>query len=341
VRILAAQRMALLMASDGFALLDAYPSTARAYGYDLTKSPTKHVDELQTRFYNQSEQLANSFKTGIINQKNGNGYFYILEGVPDALMSKMNNLLCYDNKENVPLIAAYVKGSKDDYLVTNCKTVTGFGEIFVQARLFTKFDHKNVNGLDQIRNILGVLVPQFDVYFHFIRDDINVNKHASLSFINKDTWRLAMRQSSIQASEKGTFTRNDSGDFWAPTLKPNVIIPENYMGGDPNRFITINTSWNSDLLKDTVLYQQNYNRQEYSDTWFRYTDDTGFSYVFLKQLYYNSPYHDLLCLSPDCSGSSAGLSFIYGPRNLTLKNADTKDRDLMAWQVNGLFINGK
>lgn len=339
-RLAASQRMALTLASEAYDLLDAYPETASIYGYNVEKGAAIYSKELEDTFNTQASGLAGSFTANIVNSKNGNGYFYILDGLSTVLLDNMAKVQCADEAGR-PLISGWVRSSRDEYLVTNCSADT-VRSSYVLARYFLRVNNNSIAGRDNVTNLMGVLIPPLNsyTYMHSFGASKNDGKHAFLRF-DRDAWSMAFRSEAYGADRPGSFVYNSSGEYkWI--LEGHAVVGKDMTSGSNNR-LKLSGAWNNGTLKakNLMLFEQNYDSSEWYDTWFRFTDTLGFSYVFLNQLYYNSPFKDLLCLTIECTGSDQGLSFVNGPQNLILKNADPGNKNLTGWQINGKFIDAE
>jgi hypothetical protein len=335
-RLAANHSMALILASEGYAVFDAYPSTARRYGYDVTRGATVYTKALTDVFFSQKNSLATSYQS-IRNSDGSAGYFKLLNGLSVPLLTNLKSVNCYDTNEKMYLISGWVKDASNEYLITNCNTfVEGPRStiypfpIPVQARYFLKVNNTVVSNTDSVANILGVLIPASN-------KDPNARK---LPGTNSQQAQLIALKPSYDPMP-GTFTSNGR------SLKggtPN-IVNSNLTDGPSERLRPYLTPWTNEILTANGLALYNHEGFVYEgvDNWLRYTDKNSMSYVFILNTF--SDRVSLHCVMTDCTSNyfKDTISFQYGIEDLGLSFADPRTdlRLLKGWTIGGQFIDAK
>lgn len=330
-RLAAAHDIALILANEGYEVFDAYPTTARRYGYDVSKGASKYKQSLFDVFYSQKNSLANSYQA-IINSDGSRGYFKLLDGLSTTLLANLKNVNCYDVDEKSLLVSGWVKEASNEYLITNCNAQVDGRLMFyipVQARYFLKMDNKVVSNTDSVANIMGVLIPTGN------KDPLK----AGLPGTNPLPVKLIAMQDAY-GPQPGNFTSNG---FGLRGSTPN-IVNSNILDGAPERLKPYLFPWNNSVLtaKGLSLYSHQGFVSEGLFNLIRFTDKNAISYVFT--LATRGDYVILWCMTADCSRSypTESLSFKYGMKDLTLRQADPSfDRALYGWQIDGQFIDAK
>lgn len=333
-RLAAAHDIALILANEGYEVFDAYPTTARRYGYDVTRGAAQYKQSLVDVFYAQKNTLATSYQT-IVNSDGSKGYFKLLDGLSATLLANLKNVNCYDVDEKIHLISGWVKEASNEYLITNCNAQVDGRPLFyipVQARYFLKIDNRTISNTDSVANIMGVLIPTAN------KDPQN----AGLPITNPITIKLiAMRHS--YGPQSGTFTLNG---FGLRGQTPN-IVNSNLNDGAPERLRLYLPTWNNSVLKANglSLFRHEGFVSEGVFNLVRYTDKNLMSNVFT--LITIGDRVRLACNTADCSRyriftgpRSHSISFKYGPIDLDLIETDSSDnRYLNGWQIDGQFID--
>lgn len=344
-RLAANQEMALILASEGYAVFDAYPSTARRYGYDVTRGAAAYSQSLSDAFYTQKSSLANSYQN-IVNSDGSTGYFKLVDGLSTTLLANLKTVNCYDTDEKSYLISGWVKEAANEYLITNCNSYVTRASNYpipVQARYYLRIDNTAVSGSDSVTNIMGVLIPSN-------KKDFNNTTNYPL---DKSRWSVKLLAfKSEYVPKPGTFMTN--GENVVPSSN---TVNANLFDGPPQRlsFDSMATDgMTKGILNPTGLsiYRQacGSSRLKVSN-WIRYTDQNLFSYILLlksgisdlPQWCYQS---SLYCVTGDCKNGKASegkaneLDFTLGPKALRVALVDEANL-LFGWQVDGGFIDAK
>jgi hypothetical protein len=330
-RLAAAHDIALILTNEGYEVFDAYPTTARRYGYDVSKGASQYKQSLIDIFYTQKNSLANSYQN-IVNSDGSKGYFRLLDGLSTTLLANLKNVNCYDVDDKSLLVSGWIKEASNEYLITNCNAQVDGRLMFyipVQARYFLKVDNQVVSNTDSVANIMGVLIPLGN------KDPLK----AGLPHTNRLVVKLiAMRDS--YGPQPGTFISNG---FGLRGSTPN-IVNSNIFDGAPERLKPYLNPWNNSLLtaNGLSLYSHEGFVSEGLFNLIRYTDKNAISYVFTLSTAGDRV--ALWCMTADCSANmfTETLSFKYGMKDLTLRQADSNfDRALYGWQIDGQFIDAK
>jgi hypothetical protein len=335
-RLAANHAMALILAGDGYAVFDAYPSTARRYGYDVKRGATAYKQALTDAFFNQKNSLATSYQS-IRNSDGSAGYFKLLNGLSAPLLANLKSVNCYDTKEKTYLISGWVKDASNEYLITNCnafvegpRSTTYPFPIPVQARYFLKVNNTVVSNTDSVANILGVLIPTSN-------KDPRARKLPSTN--SQQAQLIALKPSYDPIP--GTFTSNGLSLKGAT---PN-IVNSNLTDGPSERLRPYLTPWTNQILTANGLALYNHEGSVYEgiDNWLRYTDKNFMSYVFTLNTFGDSV--SLYCVMTDCTSNyfKNTISFKYGVEDLGLNFADPRTdlRLLKGWTIGGQFIDAK
>ena len=344
-RLAANQEMAFILASEGYAVFDAYPNTARRYGYDVTRGAASYKQALSDTFYAQKANLASSYQN-IVNSDGSTGYFKLVDGLSITLLANLKTVNCYDTDEKSYLISGWVKEAANEYLITNCNSyVTGASNypIPVQARYYLRIYNTVVTGSDSVTNVMGVLIPSN-------KKDFN---NATNYPLDRGRWGVKLLAFKAEYAPKpGSFTTN--GENVVPSLN---VVNANLFDGPPQR-LSFDSMANDGITKGILnpsglsIYRQacGSSRLKVSN-WIRYTDQNLFSYVLLlksgisdlPQWCYQS---SLYCVTGDCKngkvseGKANELDFTLGPKALRLGVVD-EPSFLFGWQIDGVFIDTK
>ena len=326
-RFIASQNMAYQLAGATYDLLEAYPSEATRFGYDRSKSAAQQKSDLLLKLQAQREVLISRYRTSVINPDGTSGYYNSFNGLPAALLSNMVSVGCYNQKfPKIANVSAWVKVDPDEYIESSCFSK----DAQVLSRYYIKFSGADVAGRDDVTNILGVLIPSANV------DPWTSNRSGyALPQINM----VAMKHAT-SAPFPGGFAFNGEN---LRSSTPKIVIDNNL--GPNNRFQLWVTPWSNEVLKApglSLFNKPNDFIYEGMNNWVRYTDASGYSYVFdLQSGQINAI---LLCVTADCSKlNTGGISFKNGPQDLSLKNAENPatDRKLFGWTLGGNFIDAQ
>lgn len=335
-RLVASQNMATTLAGEGYALLDAYPQTAKKYGY--IAGSAQSMKELKTAFDTQSADLTQNYRRGIINSDGDTGYFKLFDGLNTTLLANLSRVLCFNPVEKEYLISAWVKEAANEYLITNClaNTVMRGAHTPVQAHYFLKVDGLDVPDVANVVNVMGVLTQA--AYRN------PYNNHGGVGAWGLDGQIFAFKEDFYPKA--GTFTFNNSG---RKTINEFIIDPDYRT---PENFKRIFYPWKNDVLKadDLSLYTtKEVFESEGTHVMFRYTDKTGFSYIFMGISMYrgfNTREMSIVCMTKSCSGNKLGLdshiaiNFKNGPQGFGFDDADHKSsRSLKGWSINRTLID--
>lgn len=344
-RLAANQDMALILASEGYAVFDAYPSTARRYGYDVTRGAPAYTQSLNDKFYNQKANLASSYQN-IVNSDGSTGYFKLVDGLSTTLLANLKTVNCYDTDEKSYLISGWVKEAANEYLITNCNSYVTRASNYpipVQARYYLRIDNTAVSGSDSVTNVMGVLIPSN-------KKDFN---NATNYPLDKSRWGVKLLAFKAEYAPKpGTFITN--GENVVPSSN---IVNASLFDGPPQR-LSFDSMASDGVTKGILnptglsIYHQacGSSRLKVSN-WIRHTDQNLFSYILLlksgisdlPQWCYQS---SLYCVTGDCKngkvseGKANELDFTLGPKALRLGVVDEPSY-LFGWQINGVFIDAK
>lgn len=337
-RLVAMQKMAVKLAGDTYDLLEAYPAEAPSYGYDTSVPAAEQTKKQTDAFAVQVEKVVSKYKKIVNGTESNPGLFYLYSGLSQGLVASIKAARCRADQADEPAIAGWVKDAANEYLVTTCQTEREpagralppvYGAVL--ARYWLKVDRVDVEGREDIANILGVLIPDRN------RDPwvLQNNPRISPPYGNGTVGLIGMKVS--KTAKPGAFATNGQ-NFKRSGSK---IIDWNVVDGPPGRLVPYLDSWSNEKLKaqglslydqpDEFVYEGMYN-------WVRYTDKTtAYSNVFyLRGLQRRT---QLLCVTEDCS-RGRGLSFRNGPQDLRLEDADNgSDRRLYGWVLGGSFID--
>ena len=161
--MVAAQAIAYQLASDTYDLLEAYPTEATRYGYDLRKTAAENKVALKTKFDSQANLMVAKYNNTVQNSDGTRGLYNSFDGLSAALLSSIGAAANCNGNESAlnapaPSLLGWVKESRGEYLITNCKNLN----TPVVARYYLKVDSSSVNS-DSVVNVMGVLIPGYEM----------------------------------------------------------------------------------------------------------------------------------------------------------------------------------
>lgn len=327
-RLIASQNMAYQLAGATYELLDAYPSEATRFGYNINESAAKQKAALLTKLQTQREALIARYRSTIKNPDSTGGYYNSFNGLPATLLSNMVSVGCYNQKfPKIANIGAWVKEGADEYIESSCSS----SGAQVLARYYIRVGNADVSGRDDVSNILGVLIQSANV------DPWKTSSNAGywLPQINM----IAMKHAPT-APLPGGFSFNGEN---LKAATPKIVVENNL--GPSGRIQLWTTPWTNEVLKAsglTLFNKPNDFIYEGMNNWIRYTDANGYSYAF--DLHSGQTSAVLLCVTADCSKqSTGGISFKNGPQDLSLNFAEQPitDRKLFGWTIGTKFIDAQ
>jgi len=321
-RLLTAQNIAFQIASDTYDRLEAYPTEATRYGYDLGKTAAQNKAVLKEKFDKQADFMASRYSSTVQNGNGTKGLYDSFEGLPTALLSSISAANCNGNQSDpytrIQSITSWVKGAANEHIVTSCKNfVTP-----VIARYYLKINGRAVNSND-VTNIMGVLVPASELvgedvdfgfrgkFFRVIGDD---NSNFNLKFVLQPAPVPVPYTFAINSVENG---------------KPKYMndrLPESLIPGDRGHiYRATGSELNSSLpnwIDQLVFKFREFDVPHAGHAYMRYTDKSGYSVAFglLPALITGGRRNmSMRCLTGDCSISNH-LVFIDGPSRMTMKD---------------------
>lgn len=325
-RLIASQAIAYKLASDTYDLLEAYPTEATRYGYNLSKTATENKAALKAKFDKQAELLVARYNSTVQNADGSKGLYDSYQGLPVALMTSITTANCTSNKNgdptNVPSILGWVKQAQYEFLITNCKNK----DTPVLARYHIKMAGKSVNSND-VGNVMGVLIS-----FANMTNDIGDLGRATYAWgVNTKHWvNLPMQSSSMPNTFAINSVAYSTGALeWTKTIseQPRWVSDELYTGNYSN----YSRAWVDKSFADPLpagfrrigsSFDINVNRKNYNPykNLVRYTKSDGYSIVFVLQFPTDSDNRgdaEIWCLSDDCSKTD-----VPGNRYKQLKFSD-------------------
>ena len=357
-RLVAMHQMAETLAGATYELFDAYPSEATRYGYDRRTTAAQKRADLRAKFSRQATQMVETYRAKVKSAAGAPPYYALFSGLPEPLASNLKSVACFDFGSNSPRLLGWYKDNSNEYLTTNCTHRLSP----VLGRYWLKINGTSVAGSADPANILGVLIPQAD-RSPDNRSGSTVATFGTISAIGMKRSRIAV---------PGTFLTNDENK----KQTGSKIVEEAFISGPPQNLRPDFSvyPWSNDFLTapHLTLHRTSYDPSKPVQggiwSWIRFTDQSGFSFVF----YFHYAYRNLLqpalaqtslhCVTVDCScpkiGSNCndgtGLNFKDGPQGISLDTDVQKGAVNQAqaanfgsqystrgWSVNGVLIDAK
>jgi hypothetical protein len=319
-RLLTAQNIAYQIASDTYDLLEAYPSEATRFGYDLSKTAAQNKAALKVKFDKQADVMTSRYSITVQNSNGTKGVYDSFDGLPTALLSSISAANCNGNQSDpyarIQSITSWVKETANEHIVTNCRNFT----TPILARYYLKVDGKTTNSND-VGNAMGVLVP-FD---KIATTDTTMLRDAPTAGIGSGLGIYLVLQPNPVPYTFAINSVYDGSSRW--------IYDQLFNGGE-DKFYRLTKakgtqisdklpSWIDQLTADCT---SNSRFNCFSKKQFvRYTDKSGYSVVFAIELMYSANIavnirNLYYCITGDCTNKSSTdqLSFKDGPLALKL-----------------------
>ena len=313
-RLIAAQTVALKIAKDVYEVADAFPDeVANQYGFG--GSGAEAYAELKQKFESQLLSAKSSYQTYITNSNaNEKGYYNAYDGLSSTLLKNMEEVACWDKKLDVPAIGKWVKqdNGNTEYFETNCR-VGNLGGPSVAARYFRKIDGAAV-GNDSVANVMGVLVERRYVTGS---DDWYVGSRYTTGF-RGTSYAFKVSDGPAYANQ---FSVNNAN------LK-NTNVVTSYRSGSGGWFLKFLSNQAKGYESGVTLWGIDWENASGGDVnnWMRYTDNSGYSYVFRLHTYKGfggTNLVSLYCVTGDCkiegptSSLQYYLTFKEGPQRMS------------------------
>lgn len=322
-RLMAAQRIALKIAKDAYAVADAFPDEVLSrYGY--SKRDFDPYAKLKAKFDAQLTMAKSQYEAVVRNSDSTQkGYFNTFDGLSNTLLDNMKEVACWNYANDSAAIGQWMKedNANTEYYVTNCHVGSRQTPTTVRARYFRKIDGKSV-GNDDVGNVMGVLVER-----RYITGDdywyVGTRKTEELTL--RQGTPLFMKVSDIPAYSNYFAINNTS------QRSSNVVVPNTRSTVGPNlRFFK---SQSDNWEKGVSEWLLNEDGSDWSYNWMRYTDLKGYSYVFyLANKAGSGSYTGLYCVTGDCTISDRiNVSYKHGPQGMKV-NAG------FGWSVDGKWM---
>jgi hypothetical protein len=318
-RLLTAQNIAYQIASDTYDLLEAYPTEATRFAYDLSKTAAQNKAVLKEKFDKQADLMASRYSFTVQNSSGTKGVYDSFDGLPTALLASISAANCNGNQSDpyarIQSITSWVKETSNEHIVTNCKNFA----TPILARYYLKLDGKTTNSND-VGNVMGVLVPFDKITTRdtaMLRDALIAGLGSGLGIY------LVLQPNPVPY----TFAINsvyDGSSRW--------IYDQLFNGGEDKfyrltkakgtQIVDILPSWIDQLTANCANNSFNcFSKKQFV----RYTDKSGYSIVFAIELMYSpntavDTKNLYYCITGDCTNKSSTdqLSFKDGPLALKL-----------------------
>ena len=336
-RLLAAQNIAYQIASDTYDLLEAYPTEATRYGYDLRKTAAENKEALKTKFDSQANLMVARYNNTVQNTSGTRGIYDTFEGLPTDLLSSISAANCSGNQENpnarVQSILGWVKQGRNEYIVTNCKNFA----TPILARYYLKIDGNSVNSND-VANLMGVLAPLSSMNSSIDNDVLSFSEGAG-------AWASRVFLVLQPAPVPYTFAVNS-----ITSGSKRFIYDQLFAGGaDGEARLARNTGNKRDNTLPSWIDQLIANRDGINDrggwpNYIRYTDKSGYSVVFVANLMAVGTMQNFLkCITGDCSygGLSSNLGYLKfkdGPESIKMGSYPSGSSNKEWFYINGKDI---
>ena len=313
-KLIAAQTMAYKLSSETYDLLEAYPSEATRFGYDLSRSAAQNKAELLDKNKAQLNELISKYRNAAQNDDGSSGYYNVFNGISSSLQTKMAQNNCKYDVSGSPAISEWYRSGRDEYIETLCKD----NQTPIKARYFLKIGDASVNS-DSVANVLGVLVGAISVRGPSQGAGFEIPPYWNSGPYNK----LALKLNT--APIPGNFSVNSNLLSREGVTQISSGLSNGTLRGD---FFELGQQpYQSSLFKSsglTLLKSSNSGTYGNQYSWFRYTDSSRYSYVFAVNRIFG-----IACLSGDCTTNEyalpttgdrriGSLSFKNGPQKLGL-----------------------
>jgi hypothetical protein len=363
-RLLGSQELALKIAKDAYevALDPANIVDAKARypgGWLNTDQPPRlftvaeKTTSLKTKFETQLSKAKNKFQDNITNAELGadgqpaKGYFNAFDGISRPLRNTMDTINCKNVKLNVTAITSWVKESNQntEWIETECQTASYLKSPTAKARYFIKLNAGDV-GYTEVGNVMGVLVPK-RIMSQGSTGGLIDYVPGQYGYSGTMFDPIIAFKIGTESPQNKTFLINNT-DYRTSEIKgPQVgVIPRALRKiSDQAVGLPQGTSlWYIDYYGTSV--SMGGSATSYVRNWIRYTDDSGYSNVFvLASGGSGSQYVYSYCVTYDCTITQASNSlnqpafnFVKGPQNLKL--AESNSAYAQVPQVNTAYQPG-
>jgi hypothetical protein len=284
-KLIAAQTMAYKLASETYDLLEAYPSEATRFGYDLGKTAAQNKAELLNKNQAQLNELIAKYRIAVQNQDGSSGYYNVFNGLSTTLLANMIAVNCNYDVSGSAAIIEWIRTGGDDYIETLCRD----NQIPIKARYYLKIASKTANS-DSIANVLGVLVDAKSLVAPYTGAGIEPLKQFKYPIYDK----LALKMSASPIA--GSFSVNSNLRSRLGITQISSGLSDGTIRGD--FFELSQQNYQSSLFTSSGLTLLKITRNDGSNpySWFRYTDSAKYSYAFAVNQAFG-----ISCLTSDCT----------------------------------------
>ena len=341
--MLASQEIALKIVKDAYEV--AYDPANIAYAksnYPLITednngnpiSKQAQIDVVKGEFEGQLASIKQAFEVKIVNTERSDsgavqkGYFNVFDGLDKTLRDNMLTVNCKNNKLNVPAIIGWNKelSGTTEWIETECGVGPNRLTVTALARYFIKAKDQGT-GNSNVANVMGVLVEKRYVTGS---DYWYAGSRYTTAEIQKDAMP-AFKESADKPSKNAFLVNNQDGR--------STDMVGSSVGNTPRALRRVQAKadgWPTGVSLWNIPYYGGTNASAYVKNWIRYTDASGYSYVFyLASGGSSSQYLSLYCVSSDCTisdepsaftGNSTAISFMKGPQKFALRTSDVAKR---------------
>lgn len=303
-QLIAAQTMAYKLASETYDLLEAYPTEATRFGYDISMTAAQQKTELLKKHQSQLNNLIAKYRNAIQNNDGSSGYYNAFNGLSTTMLSDMTAYNCkYDSGSAA--ISEWFKTGGDEYIETLCKD----NQTPIKARYYLKIGDKAANS-NSIANVLGVLVDATSVKGPY--PGTGMETATPTSYNNWGLYDKVVLKMSINPVA-GTFSVSSNPKLRVGnTLISSGLADETINRGDYYKIGQQPYQSNLFASSGLTLLQSVAGGTGRAFSWLRYTDNAGYSYAFAMN-------QEIECLTSDCTTTPYYEAVSY-PRRIGILN---------------------